>query len=746
MATVPVMNSPNVTPGALPGAQLQSPASVGAMTDAMTEGSRQATALGNAAAGDTNVALDIATKIQNQANAIKGQQATNDALQAALNLQHGQADPQTGQVIQPGYLQIKGQAALQRDSGISLTKEYSDRYSQMLGDIYNNLGNDAQKRMFAEQQPSLQTRFTSGVQAHVAQQFQEYSQSVAKGAIDIAQNTAALQWQNPDNIDQAVEQAKTGVRTLLQGVDINGAGGQGQSANSVINAQNLAESNIRSKVIDTALENNNPTYAMAYFNKYKSAMSADDILRVQAKLNTQVDQHVAMDAVNHTTQDNLHLLSPTTSDRAFNLAGAFQVAVGTESGGQQFDKNGQPLTSPKGATGIAQVMPTTGPEAAALAGLPWDADRFKNDAKYNYQLGQAYFNKQVQDFGGIDKGYAAYNAGPQALKDAMSQAQADGKPQQWLSYLPKETQNYVTKNTQALQMGGGVPAPPTKQEFVAAALDPKVIGADPRPQVVSLIRDQAEKQYDLIMSSRKEQGENAMQQVQRALDNNGGDMTQLSPNLMSALTQYAPDKVAEAYKYAKSIAAPAMPTNVAAYADAVAHPEKLTQMSDADFTTYLKTNFAPGRDTDHIAMLRGDVLNGKNNDSAQSINVKALNDVLNNRLDSIGVAPNAKKGTTASAQVDVIRKYVADDIYNQQAQLGRKMTPQEISQHVDNLMSNTTVTNHFFNVSHPSLAITADQIPSGDLTQIKVALAKQNVKNPTDEQLLRTYWNKNNAH
>ena len=512
MATVPVMNTPNVTPGALPGAQLQSPASVGAMTDAMTGGIKQDEALGAAGSNLTSVGLDIATKIQNQANAIKVQQATNDARQAALNLQYGQIDPQTGQIVQPGYSQIKGQSALQRDSGVPLTKEYSDQYSQTLGDIYNNLGNDAQKRMFAEQQPALQTSFTSGVQTHVMQQYQEYSQSVAKGAIDIAQNTAALQWQNPDNIDQAVEQAKTGVKTLLQGVDVNGAGGQGASANAVVNAQNLAESSIRSKVIDTALENNNPTYAMAYFNKYKSAMSADDILRVQAKLNTQVDQHVAMDAVNHTTQDNLHLLAPTTADRAFNLAGAFQVAVGTESGGQQFDKNGQPLTSPKGATGIAQVMPTTGPEAAQLAGLPWDENRFKTDAKYNYQLGQAYFNKQVQDFGGIDKGFAAYNAGPQALKDAMAQAQADGKPQQWLSYLPKETQNYVTKNTQSLQMGGGVPAPPTKQEFVAAALDPKVIGTDPRPQVVSLIRDQAEKQYDLIMSSRKEQGENAMQQ------------------------------------------------------------------------------------------------------------------------------------------------------------------------------------------------------------------------------------------
>ena len=34
-----------------------------------------------------------------------------------------------------------------------------------------------------------------------------------------------------------------------------------------------------------------------------------------------------------------------------------------ESRGNQFGRNGQPLTSPKGAVGIAQIMPETAPEA-----------------------------------------------------------------------------------------------------------------------------------------------------------------------------------------------------------------------------------------------------------------------------------------------------------------------------------------------------------------------------------------------
>ena len=746
MPQVPVLDTFTAQPSDLPSVQAQAPESAARMGAAFAEGADQQKALGEAGTSVSDAALNIQTKMQEQANEVRVQDAINQSRQAALDLQYGKVDPTTGQVVQPGYSDIKGQAALQRDSGQPLSVEYGQKLQDQMGDIQNQLGNDAQKRLFALHAGQIATSFQEGVQAHTAQQFQEYSQSVSKGAIDLAQNSAALNWQNPDAINQAVDQAKTGVKTLMQGVADTGQGGQGRSANETTSAMQVTESAIRSKVIDSALENNNPTYALAYFNQYKGSMTADDILKVQGKINTQVDQHVALDAVTSTTKDNLHLLAPTTSDRAYNLATggvakAFQVAVNTESGTQQFNPDGSVVTSPKGATGIAQVMPTTGPEAAKLAGLPWDENKFKNDANYNYQLGAAYFNKQVTDFGGIDKGFAAYNAGPQALKDAMAQAQADGKPQQWLSYLPKETQDYVTKNTNALQTGGGVPVPPTKQQFVASALSPDVIGTDPRPQVVSLIRDQAEKQYDLMIASRKEQGENAMQDAQRTLDQNGGDMTQLSAVQMSNVTQFAPEKLVDLYRYAKGIASPPAATNVQAYAHAVANPDELAKMSDADFATWQKTNMAPGRDMDHMAMLRADVLSGKNNDSAQAINSKEMTSVLNNRLNSIGISPSPKAGSDDAAQVATIRKFVSDDIFQQQAQIGRKFTPKEISDRVDQLFSQSTTTNQFFNITHPNLALKASDIPDSDLTAVTAALAKRGVAKPTDDQLLRTYWN-----
>ena len=128
----------------------------------------------------------------------------------------------------------------------------------------------------------------------------------------------------------------------------------------------------------------------------------------------------------------------------------FKIMIGMESRGKQFDRNGRPLTSPKGAIGIAQIMPGTAPEAAKLAGLPYDVGRLKNDEAYNLALGEAYFNKQLRDFGGDErKAAAAYNAGPGAVRRAI----AKGGPNGWINHVPRETQNYVAQIP-----GGGAPA------------------------------------------------------------------------------------------------------------------------------------------------------------------------------------------------------------------------------------------------------------------------------------------------
>lgn len=112
-----------------------------------------------------------------------------------------------------------------------------------------------------------------------------------------------------------------------------------------------------------------------------------------------------------------------------------------ESNGRQFDGSGKPLRSHKGATGVMQVMPSTGPEAARLAGLPWDRERFENDEHYNRALGQAYYRDMLRRFDGNPlMAAAAYNAGPGRVENIIRKHGDD-----WVAHLPAETRDYVKK-------------------------------------------------------------------------------------------------------------------------------------------------------------------------------------------------------------------------------------------------------------------------------------------------------------
>lgn len=135
----------------------------------------------------------------------------------------------------------------------------------------------------------------------------------------------------------------------------------------------------------------------------------------------------------------------------------FAPLIGAESNGQQFGPDGQPLTSSAGAIGIAQVMPSTGPEAAKYAGLPWDENRFRTDPQYNEALGRAYHAVQLAQFDGNPAAAAAaYNAGPGRARSAGApQTQGD-----WQKRLPAETRAYIGKV--APGFAGGIQVSPPK--------------------------------------------------------------------------------------------------------------------------------------------------------------------------------------------------------------------------------------------------------------------------------------------
>jgi len=157
----------------------------------------------------------------------------------------------------------------------------------------------------------------------------------------------------------------------------------------------------------------------------------------------------------------------------------FSRMIKQESRGQQFDRSGRPLTSSAGAIGIAQVMPGTAPEAAKLAGLPFDPNKYRNDANYNLALGKAYYEKQLRDFGDERLAAAAYNAGPGAVRSALKKGGPDG----WINHVPSETRKYVRAvfgGAGAPTRTGGAAAAPTGAPPATGAGQPITLGEQQR--------------------------------------------------------------------------------------------------------------------------------------------------------------------------------------------------------------------------------------------------------------------------
>jgi hypothetical protein len=128
----------------------------------------------------------------------------------------------------------------------------------------------------------------------------------------------------------------------------------------------------------------------------------------------------------------------------------FDRMIQAESRGQQFGPNGQILTSPKGALGVAQIMPATAAQPGY--GIKPATPEEIATKEGNLAFGQRYYEGMMKFFNNDQaKAAAAYNAGPGRVQQAERIAAQRGGS--WTDYIPQETKNYLQ---QVMKGVGGV--------------------------------------------------------------------------------------------------------------------------------------------------------------------------------------------------------------------------------------------------------------------------------------------------
>jgi soluble lytic murein transglycosylase len=114
----------------------------------------------------------------------------------------------------------------------------------------------------------------------------------------------------------------------------------------------------------------------------------------------------------------------------------------------EFDKD---RVSHAGARGLMQLMPGTAAEQAGKLGVTYMSANLTGDPQYNIRLGDAYFARMMDYYGGsYPLAVAAYNAGAGNVNKWL---RANGDPRtgaidwlRWIEQIPIfETKNYVQR-------------------------------------------------------------------------------------------------------------------------------------------------------------------------------------------------------------------------------------------------------------------------------------------------------------
>lgn len=618
-------------------------------------GARQLIGAGNALGAVSSDIAQATLRYQAKVNATVVDDALNDARETARKLTFGTKD-EAGNLV-GGYRNLKGYDAVKRPGDKSLDAEVGDDFDKTVRTIAKNkIVNPDQRRAFEAQLNDMKSQLLQGASTHQAQEFDRYHTSVYQGMV--SNLTADFGMLDPGDLNSQ----KVGIDKIEQAVATLAAH-NGASSQELDVGMRAARSAAVSTLFDNTVAIKKYDTAQALLNTWGDKIDP----AVSTKMKSALDGHVGImlgeqlgsDAWRHWGEPSFDASDPT---RAFN------IMLGQESGTKHTSADGKLIVSPKGAGGIAQVMPDTAKEVAKSLGRPELAElAFKPTQEgqaANLVLGRAYFDKLLGKYkGDTAKAMAAYNAGPGRLDEALTKARTEGGD--WRGYLPQETQDYVRNGTAALTAGQGKPAKPSRQ-----ALYDQIDARSDDPDVRKAAYAWIDKRFTAADYDEREGQETAYAQALDVVRGAGGDINAVTPELRR---QMKPENFTTLQAYAKNLADGAFTvTKPEAYYTAM-DPAALKAMTINQLEA-LRPDMSE-QDFKAAQNAWKDVHAPEPSKGPESLDITLLDSLVNTRLQYLGISATAKKGDTAeAARLGAIKQFAHQYVLDRQRQTGIKIS------------------------------------------------------------------------
>jgi soluble lytic murein transglycosylase len=242
----------------------------------------------------------------------------------------------------------------------------------------------------------------------------------------------------------------------------------------------------------------------------------------------------------------------------------------------------------------------------------------------------------------------------------------------------------------------------------------------------------------------------AVAQVQRTLEANRGNWSSINPADLAAVN---PKDVPGLQTYAKSMSEGTNVTNTALYQTLVTTPQIMAKMTNDQWQVQAQNLSVD--DFKSLSKQRADLINNTGSNAPGSLNMRAVNETLSQRLQSMGINPYPKmtgfnSDPDAVSQVGSIRQFVNQSILDAQHQASKKFTEADIESHIDTLFTKSVTFGHVLDLGVTKIqrapttvnmmSMTPDQIPDDVLPKLKADFKSNGVPNPTPGQLLGAYW------
>lgn len=415
-------------------------------------------------AGDA--ATNIAVQFQNRQNQIVASDAFNKMQTQALNITAGDPTDKT----KPGYFALQGKDAMDAYSGASQALESARQ------NISSGLANDAQRLAFEESSRRLQMFTLDSMRSHFIQQQSVYGRAVTQASQQTAMRAIGTQPANDQTFNDNLAQMRhNAYREELH----NGNEGDPDILHAAVAKAEETAIVGRVQAMQAADPINGASAALDWIKNGqipdtpvpgKPQTFSSVASHLSPNMSEQLNQHFRATADRSSVAEGIANVTggtpPQTQARGAATNSAWQRLEGAEGG---TDANGGALVSPKGASGVSQMLPQTAQETAQKHGIAFDPKLIQPgqdyDNSYSRMLGRLHFGDLMQQYGGnVTLATAAYNAGSGRVDQWIQQ---NGDPRKgtiseadWTAQIPiDETRNYVQRI--ALPSSSANVAPPS---------------------------------------------------------------------------------------------------------------------------------------------------------------------------------------------------------------------------------------------------------------------------------------------